>query len=916
MSGVFISYAREDLAFVAHLHAALKKAEREPRWDQDHEIVPFSSPWWLEIQDAIDGSDKFVFVISPDSVESGPCARELAYAVAGGKQVIPIVRRTPAEGQEVPAALREPTWIFFTDDAEFAEKFDDLVKVLDTDLAWTKEHTRLLERSKDWSKRQDKSLLLRGTDLRAAEVWLANAGRQPLRRPTDAHSTFIQASRRAADRAARLLRGALATGMAIALALATVALIQANHALHESTIAQSEGMAAEATSLYPANAPLAMLLSLEAYDRAPTPQAGSALIDASQQPLDYLLNVGPSTVTSVATSRDGKTLATADSAGHIELWNMASGRHIATFDQGHPIVGLAFDPAGQVIVAGDSSGRIGVFEIATGRRSIINHGVPIYSLAFSSDGGLLAIGDEEGNIYLTNLSSGATAVLPDGYHPKNPSKGITVNPDSDPIDTLAFSPDDKTLAAGDFLGNVQLWDVSSHRRTATLSVGPAVESVAFSRDDVTIAAAGFSDDVYLYNARTGKEDGTLAEGSPVESVAFSPSGETIAAGISDGSIGLWSAASRRLTGTLSEGSFVNSVAFSPDGKTLVAGADGGQVGLWNVSATAPGATFSTGTGTPVTAAAFSRDGTVVAAADLRGAVGLWDVATGRRTALFPNLGEAYSVAFSPHGTTLAVGDLLGVELWNTATSKLITTLAEGGDGSNSVAFSPDGQVIAAGDQDGGLGLWSTASHKRTYALDVGATVNSVAFSPDGTIVAVGDHGDRVGLWDVKDGKRIAELTEGGAVNSVAFSPHGQMLAAGDQSGHIGLWDIASGRRLATLDEASPVTGVAFSPVSGVLVSGDSLGDVTTWDVATDQQIDRVAEGSTSITDVAFSPNGRAVAAAEYGGAVTLLTRGISTIDQALLTQLICGEVRENMTQAQWIENAPGQPYQKTCPAYS
>jgi hypothetical protein len=32
-----------------------------------------------------------------------------------------------------------------------------------------------------------------------------------------------------------------------------------------------------------------------------------------------------------------------------------------------------------------------------------------------------------------------------------------------------------------------------------------------------------------------------------------------------------------------------------------------------------------------------------------------------------------------------------------------------------------------------------------------------------------------------------------------------------------------------------------------------------------------------------------------------------------LSSLICGEVRENMTQAQWAANAPGQSYQETCP---
>jgi hypothetical protein len=63
-------------------------------------------------------------------------------------------------------------------------------------------------------------------------------------------------------------------------------------AVSQSHIAQSENMAAEATNLLPADGPLAMLLGLQAYETAPTPQAESALLQVTQQPLDDLLVSG------------------------------------------------------------------------------------------------------------------------------------------------------------------------------------------------------------------------------------------------------------------------------------------------------------------------------------------------------------------------------------------------------------------------------------------------------------------------------------------------------------------------------------------------------------------------------------------------------------------------------------------------
>jgi WD40 repeat protein len=57
MSGVFLSYAREDLPFVRRLHDALATAGRDPAWDQDHTVVPFSAPFQPEIDTAIAGNE-------------------------------------------------------------------------------------------------------------------------------------------------------------------------------------------------------------------------------------------------------------------------------------------------------------------------------------------------------------------------------------------------------------------------------------------------------------------------------------------------------------------------------------------------------------------------------------------------------------------------------------------------------------------------------------------------------------------------------------------------------------------------------------------------------------------------------------------------------------------------------------------
>ena len=85
--------------------------------------------------------------------------------------------------------------------------------------------------------------------------------------------------------------------------------------------------------------------------------------------------------------------------------------------------------------------------------------------------------------------------------------------------------------------------------------------------------------------------------------------------------------------------------------------------------------------------------------------------------------------------------------------------------------------------------------------------------------------------------------------------------------------------------------------------------------ASHQRLATLAQTSTSISSIAFSRDGQEVAAGGHNGTVTLFTQRPLNPNQGFLSQLICGEVRENITRRQWADNAPGIPYQKTCPAY-
>ncbi|HYR57146.1 MAG TPA: toll/interleukin-1 receptor domain-containing protein, partial [Chthoniobacteraceae bacterium] len=141
MADVFISYSRKDKDFVQRLDAALQQRQREA-W-VDWEGIRPTEEFMQAIYGAIEGANTFIFVLSPDSISSKVCAKEIAHAVAQNKRMVPLVARE-VEDSQVPEALGKLNYIFFRESDSFDQATDSLITALDTDLDWVRTHTRLL----------------------------------------------------------------------------------------------------------------------------------------------------------------------------------------------------------------------------------------------------------------------------------------------------------------------------------------------------------------------------------------------------------------------------------------------------------------------------------------------------------------------------------------------------------------------------------------------------------------------------------------------------------------------------------------------------------------------------------------------------------------------------------------------------
>src|SRR5262249_26019393 len=174
--------------------------------------------------------------------------------------------------------------------------------------------------------------------------------------------------------------------------------------------------------------------------------------------------------------------------------------------------------------------------------------------------------------------------------------------------STAFSPDGKTLATGLWEGTVRLWDVSGAepREKAVFqedfeesreASSMHVCAVAFAPDEKTLATGNWGKVVRLWDlsGASPKERGRLeGHSGPVRRVAFSPDGASLASCDDDGAVRLWDLGALKGRASLqadaqeravlrAHSTLAGGLAFAPDGKTLLSSGLDGLLVLWDAA---------------------------------------------------------------------------------------------------------------------------------------------------------------------------------------------------------------------------------------------------------------------------------------------------------------------------------------------
>jgi WD40 repeat protein len=560
-------------------------------------------------------------------------------------------------------------------------------------------------------------------------------------------------------------------------------------------------------------------------------------------------------VIAVALSSDGSRLASLgllrEHGPVLRVWDTSDGRELLRRPlKDHFGRGLAFSPGGKYLAACDAT-AIQLWETSTWREKRVPFAqLPNLALCltFSGDGEQVVVGlGPQAGSWSPNLLALDVATGKQAFGLRDPGAVLVV----------AASRDGQWLATAGADFQIRVWDARARTLKWVLHGHTAYpNTLTFGRDGRRLLSAARDGTVRIWDLATGTQERDF-KGHPgsVVGAAFGPKDRWIVSAGGDDDLWMWPPKAEQDARTRKSSLLTaTSLGFSPDGKTLAAA----QIGVSGIALLAADSGQSVGClGDSIRlggtfALAFSPDGRRL----VRVGKGwdLWDVSARKRVA--SNSGESkerLAAAFRVDGSEFVVTDADEVAVLDAETGTRIRAFPAGGVGGRTVAYSPDGRFLALDAKGHTTELWDAATGKIVHAFPAHPSpVLKVAFRSDGRRL-LSASASAVQVWDPVTGKSVHSFTVKGpqetggpwsmwARSTASFTNDGERLAIAYGDGTVRIWDVETGQQtLALQGPAAQIVGVAFSPdgrrlaasgIEGTSAFGGINGVLRLWDATT------------------------------------------------------------------------------------
>lgn len=448
------------------------------------------------------------------------------------------------------------------------------------------------------------------------------------------------------------------------------------------------------------------------------------------------------------------------------------------------------------------------------------HTEPVYSVAFTPDGKYLATGSFDNTIKLWELANGKEAKTYGG--PTGHQKQVIC---------VAISPNGQFLASGSIDNNLKVWDIPLTAPSKLLPATDAVNAVALSPDGTKLAYGSKDGQVKLVNATDAKELFKLeGHGGAVTGVAFSPNGQTLASSGTDKTLRFWNVANGQLIGSVTAHSAAaNAVAFSTNSVQAFSAGDDGSLRLWQMPPT-PGKPVAVAQQGQITTALLAPDNASVITAGQDKVVRQTQIAGKETRALTGPTATINSVAVSPNNALLAAAAAdQRVWLWNNVNNQpLGSALAHAGPVTAAQFNANSTQLMTAGG-DGLVKFWLTP-HVAPKVLTHPDGVTIAIASADGKKLFTGSGDKIVRAWNPANLAIERQFAgHNGPVTALAASANGQLLVSGGADATIRVWNQATGKESDILiGHTAPITSLTLNAAATQLLSTAEDGALKLW----------------------------------------------------------------------------------------
>jgi WD40 repeat protein/tRNA A-37 threonylcarbamoyl transferase component Bud32 len=464
-------------------------------------------------------------------------------------------------------------------------------------------------------------------------------------------------------------------------------------------------------------------------------------------------------------------------------------------------------------------------------------------------------------------------------------------------------------------GKVREWRIDDpEKRVQWVLTGDGALGVALAQNGEVAAVIDGDGSPKVFDLRTRVQKTHVHAPSPLMNLKLSGDGRFLAGVGRDKHARVWDTATGK---QLYEYPMIDATAkqleLSPDGKKLLASwtVEGERVVLFKAGAKEPVPLNEPVGGFSRLQGVLSPDGRLAAVAAAGSFVEFYDTITGKNLKHeLPTRSTPLRIALSPNGNQLAVGEITGlITLWRLPVGFPLSTSGKGeGEGSadkqpiprylkghqdriEALAFTPDGRKLFSIGRDRTARSWDVGDQEESRLLQSTRAVDGLCYSPDGRYLLEasmhaykGRHG--ICVYDLTSTDPPRWISDRNSRRAV-FSPDGRIIA-GAPDHCVTLWDAKTGDMLATLSKADPaehdpVNGLSnlgalvFSPDGRWLAAGfgavnnfthDGPQRVLVFDVA-ERKVHRTFSTLTQVSAVAFSADGKLMAAAGHNGAVWL-----------------------------------------------